>query len=118
MSVTFATFLLALSFTIFVLYLIHKRRLREQYAILWLLFGLIMTVLSVSVSWLDMIAGWLNVSYPPSLLFLVGIIFCFVLILNVTIIVSKLTKQVIRLTQEIGLLEERMRRMEQSDKFQ
>lgn len=91
-------------FLLIVFHLIRKKHLREQYSLLWLLFGLAMTILSIGTSWLEWLAEQFDVKYAPALLFLVGIIFCLVLILHLTVVVSKLSERVVRLTQETGLL--------------
>jgi hypothetical protein len=51
------------SFTlvIVVLELIRSRRLRERYALLWLVTGLVLTALSAWRSGLNTMAGWLGV---------------------------------------------------------
>lgn len=97
---------LALSISIFVvvLRLIQKRYLREQYSLLWLLFGVVLFALSINTRWLDWLAQVAGVYYSPSLLFLIGIIICLMLILHLTVVVSKLTERVVRLTQELSLL--------------
>jgi hypothetical protein len=97
---------LALSIVLFwvVLRLIHRRYLREQYSLLWLLFGVVMFGLSLNTKWLKQLAAIVGIYYAPSLLFLVGIILCLLLILHLTVVVSKLTERVVRLTQELSLL--------------
>jgi len=108
---------LSIIFVLVVLHLIRKKYLREQYSLLWLLFGLSMIVLSIGTSWLEWLAHLVDVKYAPALLFLVGIIFCLVLILHLTVVVSKLTERVVRLTQEMAILKneqerERLRKKE------
>jgi hypothetical protein len=98
-------------FVLIVLHLIRKKHLREQYSLWWLLFGLAMIVLSVGTSWLEWSARLFGVQYAPALLFLVGIIFCLILILHLTVVVSKLTERVVRLTQEAGLLRHELERL-------
>lgn len=95
--------LFSISFIILIIFLIYKQKLKEQYSLLWLLLGISMIILSCNPSWLDTMAQWLNIIYAPALLFLVGIIFCLILILHLTIAISKLSDQIIRLTQEIAL---------------
>lgn len=87
-----------------VLRLIQRRFLREQYSLLWLLFGVVMFLLSTNTTWLNQLAAVVGVVYAPSLLFLVGIILCLLLILHLTVVISKLTERVVRLTQELSLL--------------
>lgn len=95
---------LSIALVIFVLRLIHRRYLREQYSLLWLLFGVVMFILSTNTTWLKQLATTVGIYYAPSLLFLVGIILCLMLILHLTVVVSKLTERVVRLTQELSLL--------------
>ena len=53
-----------------VLDLIRRRRLRERYALLWLLTGIVLTALSAWRGGLNTIARWLGVrGYPPAVLF-------------------------------------------------
>lgn len=99
---------LSVSFTLMLIHFIRKKYLREQYALLWLLFGVGMIGLSLSTVWLDIIAQLLNIYYAPSLLFLMGIIFCLTLILYLTVVISRLSDRIIRLTQEIGILKHRL----------
>jgi hypothetical protein len=96
--------LLSIGLVVLVLRLIHKRYLREQYALLWLFFGVVMFALSINTKWLERMAIAVNIVYAPSLLFLVGIIICLLLILHLTVVVSKLTERIIQLTQELGLM--------------
>ena len=95
--------LFSVGFIIFIVFLIYKQQLKEQYSLLWLLFGISIIILSCNPSWLEIISRWLNVAYAPSLLFLVGIVFCLILILHLTIVISKLSERVTRLTQEFAL---------------
>lgn len=95
-----------------VFYLMRRRLLREQYSLLWLLFGLILFILSLSTTLLEGAASLLGVKYAPALLFLVGIMVCLVLILHLTVVVSRLTERVIRLTQELGMAKHQLDRFQ------
>jgi len=56
-----------------VLELIRSRRLRERYALLWLLTGVVLLALSIWRDGLNTIAGWFGVTtYPPAILGAVG----------------------------------------------
>ena len=55
--------------------LIRSRRLRERYALLWLLTGFVLLALSLWRDGLNTIAGWLGAGYPPAVLFAVGTLF-------------------------------------------
>src|SRR6185436_9493784 len=59
-----------------VFHLIRSRRLRERYALLWLLTGLVLLALSTWRGGLNTIAGWVGVTgYPPAVLFAVAVLF-------------------------------------------
>jgi hypothetical protein len=64
----------------------------------------LLLVVSFNVSFLMRVAAWLDVKYAPALLFLFGLLFCFAFILHLTLVVSKLTGQVLRLSQELAIM--------------
>jgi hypothetical protein len=92
-----------------VLELIRGRRLKERYALLWLLTGIVLLVLSAWRGGLNTIAGWLGVStYPPAILFAVATLFVIVVLLYYSTVLSKLADQNTLLAQRVALLEERL----------
>lgn len=96
--------IVSITFVSFVVYFVRKGSLKEQYSLLWLFFGLTIIVLSTNSLWLEFLAMILDVKYPPALLFFIGIFICLVLILHLTIMVSKLSVRIVRLTQEIAFI--------------
>jgi hypothetical protein len=93
-----------------VLELIRKHKLRERYALLWLVTGVVLTVLSLWRGGLNTIAGWLGVrSYPPAVLFAVAILFILAVLLHYSTVISRLTDQNTLLAQRLALLEQERR---------
>jgi hypothetical protein len=93
-----------------VLELIRSRKLRERYALLWLLTGLVLAALSLWRGGLNTMAGWLGVrSYPPAVLFAVGILFILAVLLHYSTVISRLTDQNVLLAQRLALLEQELR---------
>ena len=89
--------------------LIRSRRLRERYALLWLLTGVVLLVLSVWRGGLNTIAGWAGVeTYPPAILFAVATLFILAVLLHYSTVISKLADQNVILAQRLALLEERL----------
>ena len=87
--------------------LIRSRRLRERYAILWLVTGLVLLVLSAWRDALNTIAGWVGVTtYPPAVLFAVATIFILMVLLHYSTVLSKLSDQNVVLAQRLALLEQ------------
>jgi hypothetical protein len=92
-----------------VLELIRSRRLRERYALLWLLTGVVLLVLSAWRSGLNTIAGWVGVeTYPPAILFAVAALFILAVLLHYSTVISGLSDQNSILAQRIALLESRL----------
>jgi hypothetical protein len=89
--------------------LIRSRRLRERYAILWLATGLVLVALSVWRDGLNTIARWFGVStYPPAVLFAVGLLFVIIVLLHYSTVISRLSDQNTILAQRLALLESRI----------
>jgi cell division protein FtsW (lipid II flippase) len=86
--------------------LIRSRRLRERYALLWLLTGLVLLALSAWRGGLNTIAGWVGVqTYPPAVLFAVALLFVLAVLLHYATVISKVTDQNVILAQRVALLE-------------
>src|SRR5215210_9092847 len=89
--------------------LIRSRRLRERYALLWLLTGFVLLALSLWRDGLNTIAGWAGVtSYPPAVFFAVALLFVLVVLLHYSTVISRLSDQNAVLAQRLALLEERL----------
>lgn len=105
---------LSIAFLITIFRLIRLRKLKEQYSFLWMALSLAMLVLSVFPSGLDWLAARLNVSYAPSLLYLLAVLGMLSILLHLTMAVSHLTERSIKLAQLSALQEERIRQLEES----
>ena len=93
-----------------VLELIRSRRLRERYALLWLLTGVVLLVLSAWRGGLNTIADWVGVTgYPPAVLFAVAVLFILLVLLDYSTVISRLSDQNTVLAQRLALLEQRLR---------
>jgi hypothetical protein len=90
--------------------LIRSRRLRERYALLWLLTGVVLFALSLWRDGLNTIAGWFGVTgYPPAVFFAVGSFFILVVLLHYATVISRLSDQNTILAQRLALLEAELR---------
>jgi ABC-type branched-subunit amino acid transport system permease subunit len=94
--------------------LMRSRRLRERYALLWLLTGLVLLALSIWRSGLNTLAGWVGInSYPPAVFFAIGLVFTIVVLLHYSTVISKLSDQNAILAQRLALMEHRLREMQE-----
>lgn len=86
--------------------LIRSRRLRERYALLWVLTGIVLVVLSAWRGGLNTIAGWVGVeTYPPAVLFAVALLFILAVLLHYSTVLSKVSDENVILAQRVALLE-------------
>ncbi len=94
------------------LYWVRVRELRERYAVAWLLVATLLLVTGLFPDGLKSLAEWAHLSYPALVLFVaLGLIY-----LNSFFVSVAMTKQYrwsVRLTQQMALLEERLRRLEE-----
>ncbi|MEO8216871.1 MAG: DUF2304 domain-containing protein [Acidobacteriota bacterium] len=97
---------------LFVTQLIRRRKLREEYALLWFAASLGLILISVWRGLLDRAAKLLGVAYPPSLLLLAGIAMGFILSIHFSLSLTRLSEQNKRLAQELALLANRIERGE------
>jgi len=95
-----------------VLELVRRRRLKEEYSLLWLLTAVVLLALSLWRSSLDVMAKLMGIFYPPTALFVVGFGFVLLLLLYFSTIISKLSGENNRLTQRLAVLDWRVRQLE------
>ena len=100
-----------------VLELVRRRRLREKYALLWILTAIVLLILSLWRGLVDSIAIALGIAYGPLITIAVGALFVLVVLLHYSTVISALTDRSAVLAQQVAMLEERLRRLEdkQSD---
>ncbi len=103
-----------LGLLLFVLELVRRKHLSERYSILWLLAATTLFVLAVWKGLLTSLASDVGISYPPSALFAVAIGLIVVLLMYFSLVVSRLSDQNKILAQRMGLLQQRIERLEQA----
>jgi hypothetical protein len=97
-----------------IIQLIRTRRLREDYALIWLAAGVTIVVLSVFGGLVGWLAGLLRVSYPPTLIFVAGLLVGVVILLSQSVAGSTQADRLRDLAQALALLEENVRRSTES----
>jgi hypothetical protein len=99
----------AIIFLLVIFELIRSRRLQERYALLWLVTGGVILLLSAWRDALRLVAEQIGIAYPPSALFVVGFLFILVVLLHYSTVISELSERNVTLAQDVALLEERLR---------
>lgn len=92
--------------------LIRKRRLREEYAILWLFTGGVVLVFSLWPEFFlsQFFAKFTGLFYLSAVV-LIAFLFLLVIVLHFSVVISKLTSQNKELAQRYALLELELREM-------
>lgn len=94
----------SIALLLFILNLIRRKRIKEEYSLLWLFLSLVFLVFSVWREGLDYISKLMGVAYPPAALFLILLMAIFMILIQFSIIISKQAENNKNLTQEHGLL--------------
>ena len=100
--------LTSLAAFVFVLELVRRRRLREEYSWLWLLTAGSMVLLVVWFRLLLVITTLVGSATPLNTLLLCAVLFLFAIAVHYSMIISRLTTQVTTLAQELALLSARL----------
>lgn len=101
-------------FLLLILYLIKNKRIKEEYSLLWIFFSVIFILFSVWREGLDYIAGFIGIAYPPAALFMVLLMAIFLILIEFSIIISKLADKNKTLAQEIGILRQELKEIQDS----
>lgn len=96
----------SLLFLIIVLDSVRRQRLREAYALVWLIVSFCLILVSLWTHVLKLLSNILGIIYPPATLFLLLLIGNILLLFQYSIVISKHHEKITRLTQELALLRE------------
>lgn len=109
--------LIAIAGSLFILILlfelIRKRKLKEEYSLLWFFFGAIFMTFSIWRNGLELISRLLGITYAPATLFLVLIIGMFFILIHYSLIITKQTDYTKNLIQDIAILEAEVKKLKQ-----
>jgi hypothetical protein len=96
--------LLGLSVLAIAINMVRTKRLRESYALLWVLVGIGLTISPFIADFLDRLAVRLGFEYPPALLLMLAVVGLLLLIFQLSLTLSRTEDRLKILTQELGLL--------------
>jgi hypothetical protein len=94
---------------VFTIDMVRRRRLREEYSVLWLATSLLMFVLVIKYDWLEALTRFIGAGLPTTTLFIGSIIFLILICVQFSIKISKLSNQVKDLAQDNALLREELK---------
>ena len=97
---------------VFVINLVRTRKLKEEYAILWLFTGVVLILLPVVIDVLDAVSFALGITYPPAFIGLVAAVCILFILFQFSTSISRFSERTKVLTQEVAILKDQVRRLE------
>lgn len=85
--------------------LVRRRKLREEYAFLWIVTSVGMVVLSSWYGLIERLTALIGAVTVTTTLFLFALLFLLLISVHFSTVISRLTVQVRRLTQELAILQ-------------
>jgi hypothetical protein len=94
----------AVAILIAVIELVRRRKLKEEYSLLWVVTAALLVVLASWSGLLARLTSLIGGTLPSSTLFFFGLAFVLILILHFSVRISVLERRVTALVQEIAML--------------
>ncbi len=94
----------SISLILIIFKLIKRKKLKEEYSLLWLGCGSIFLFFSIFKPLLQIFADSLGIIYAPSALLLMLIVSAFLILIQFSVVISKLSESNKNLIQEVGIL--------------
>jgi hypothetical protein len=101
--IQFFSIIFSLFIFFFIFSLVKNRRVKEEYSILWFAMSLFLLYMSFDRRAIDRLGEMVGVAYPPSVLTLMTTGFTFLLLIHITVVISRLSEENKELIQELGL---------------
>lgn len=93
---------------------VRTKKLKEEYALLWLFMALTLVVAPLAIDLIDTVSFAIGIDYPPALIIVLALI-CFALIFfQISVTISRFSEQIKNLTQELALTRRRLEDLEKS----
>ena len=102
-SIVFSVLMLGVIFM-----LIRKKKLREEYAILWVMITVLFLTLSVFRGLIDAVSRLMGIKYQPASLFLILFGCLFLLGFHFSLVISDLKKKLNIMAKTVAILQERL----------
>ncbi len=99
-SIAFSIF-----FLLFIIELVRRKKIREEYSIIWIIIGFVFLFFSIFRNALNILASNLGIAYVPMALLLILIVGVFLILVQFSTVISKLTEQNKKIIQDNALLQ-------------
>lgn len=97
--------IVSLSFLCVIFELMRQKKLKEKYAILWLIAGVLMFLIAIFNNILLCISKLLGTIIPSNAIFFLSIIFIILVNFHFSLVISRLSEQNKKIIQQLALME-------------
>jgi len=101
--IQFFSIIFSLFIFFFIFRLVKNRRIREEYSILWFAMSFFLIYMSLDRRAIDRLGEMVGVAYTPSVLMLMTTGFTFLMLIHLSVVITRLSEQSNELIQEMGL---------------
>lgn len=109
MKLAIMTGVVALLLLALIFELLRRRQLREKYAVLWLVVGLVTLPLGFIPWSLDNVSSWLGVASGASLVLFLAVVFLLIVCIHLSWEASRLEDETRSLAEEVALIRAELR---------
>jgi hypothetical protein len=99
---------------LYIFYLVRNKRIKEEYSLLWIFSSVLFIFFSIWRHGLEHFAQLVGIAYPPAALFLILLLAIFLILIEFSRIISKLTDRTKTLSQELGILKAEFEKLKAS----
>ena len=96
--------IVSISLFLFIFYLVRNKKIKEEYSLLWLFTSIVFIVFSFWRHGLEHFAKLVGIAYPPAALFLILMLAIFLILIEFSINISRLSEKIKIMAQEQALL--------------
>ena len=104
----FFLIILSLAFLIYFFALVRKGELELKYTLAWCLLGFVLVIIALQPQIVEIVADFLGIGLPVNAVFLLGIFCILVILLTLTIAISRTSIRTKRLIQEMAIMKYEM----------
>ncbi len=99
-------------FFIFLIELVRRKKIKEEYALLWFIINFIFIAILIDYKILEFVTSLFGMGLTSSALFFLGISFLLAYCIFITIKISTISRQSSNLAQEVALLRFKLEKLE------
>jgi len=92
-----------------IIHFVRDKKLDERHALLWVLSGFVMLAAPLLIPSIDRLSRAIGIDYPPAFIFLLAFFALFLIILQYSVTLTRLSKQNRKLAERLAIVENDLR---------